>query len=98
MATDREFLEQSLNWPRWPMLPLVSRSGGLGEETGFLFSHSADPEPIVYFGNIFRINEVADRVKAETGKEVATWQQMLATLKHRRFASLDEVLEHYRID
>lgn len=95
----RDFLEQSLNWPRWPMLPMMARGDCHGEEAcGFLFSYSAEPEPVVYFGNVFRMTEVAAEVQAETGKDTATWGELLAKLKHRRFASLDEVLVHYRVD
>lgn len=99
-STDREFLEQSLYWPRWPMLPLVARNGNFNsdEATGFLFSHSQKPDPIVYFSNVYRINKIADEIKAETGRQEVVWGQLLAKLKHRVFDSLDEVLVHYRID
>ncbi len=101
IPNDREFLEQSLNWPRWPVLPVIKRGDSFGsdeESTGFLYSFSREPEPIVYFGNVFGFNEMADALKIKLGVEAVTWQQMLATLNNRRFASLDAVLEVYRVD
>jgi hypothetical protein len=101
--TDREYLDASLYWPRWPMLPVVKRAGreldGHGHDgCGFLFSHSREPEPIVYLGNVFRIGEIADAIQAETGRDSCTWQEILATMERVEFPSLEAVLEAYRID
>lgn len=100
ILNDRDFMECSLNWPRWPTLPLVKRDiyANNEEACGFIYSFSAEPKPIIYFGNVFRINEIAEKIKKETGKDKITWQEILATMKSREFGSLEEILEIYRID
>jgi hypothetical protein len=100
--TDREYLDASLYWPRWPMLPVVKRVGiERGDQydgCGFLFSHSSEPQPIVYLGNVFRIGEIAEAVKSETGRDSATWGEILDKFERVEFPSLEAVLEAYRID
>jgi len=82
------------------MLPLVMRDAA-GHEPGycgFLFNYAADvPQPIVYFGYIFAVDEVAKKITAETGKP-ATWGAILDTFKKREFPDLDAVAEAYRVD
>jgi len=97
--TDREYLDASLYWPKWPMLPVIKRDHGNSDaDCGFLFSHSREPEPVVYLGNVFRIGEIVDALKAESGLESVTWQEILATMERVEFPSLEAVLEAYRID
>lgn len=84
----RAFLADPNNWPRWPILPVMSRGDTNGDKAcGFV--HASKPDR-VYFANIYRLSEIDAGYK--------TWAEVLAKLESREFTSPDALLAEYRID
>jgi hypothetical protein len=83
---ERAFLAEPMNWPKWPILPVMHRGDVAGDRAcGFV--HASDPKR-VYFGNIFGL----------PSEGCKTWADVLAKLESREFPSPDALLTQYRID
>lgn len=95
-----EFIEQSLLWPKHPILPVVLRDGDFNDPffAGFLFSFSCDPLPVVYYANVFGLDRARDKAREISGREKVTWGEVLDQLDRRAYASFDSLLDVYRID
>lgn len=93
---DREFLDHSLRWPRWPVLPMKLRNGDATSPQfcGFVYGH-VDVEPVIYFGNIFGFSKVVDKLKKELGKGNITYSELLTVFP---YDSLDDLVQEYRVD
>lgn len=100
LKKDRDFLCSPGKWPKYPVLPMKRRDGGFHrpEATGFVMSDVATGEPIVYFGNIWGLDGIAEAIKQETGRKTATWGEITAKLPHRLFADIDAILAIYTVD
>jgi hypothetical protein len=99
IAKDRDFMDRGLEWPKYPILPVKLRNGDTHNKyfCGFVFGY-VDPKPIVYFGNIYDLNNIADKIQKETGNKEVTWGQILDTMESKTYSSLDSLVKEYRID
>jgi hypothetical protein len=90
IPSDAVMVERVMDWPRWPVLPLVSKTRVSDDEMcGFLF---ADLKPVVYLDNLFSLSE---RVRG-TGAKM--WSDVLAPLPRKEYGSVGELLKEWRVD
>lgn len=85
--TERIFLEDPMEWPRWPLLPLKKRRGDFHADdfAGFLF---AEGKPKVYIGTIFGI-------RGEKGQK---WSEVLADHQVVEYSDFDDLLAVWEVD
>jgi hypothetical protein len=85
---DLAMMQSPSDWPRWPLLPLVRRTGSWSDPDNTAFQ-VADGRPVIYFGNILMLP------KAEKGMTMADW---LKAFKQREFTSFEELAAEYCVD
>ena len=91
--TDLEFIQSPMEWPRWPVLPLVKLN-----DARFTCGMLLAGEPVVYVGiYMFDTPDIADKLRAE-GNEHPTWRDVLKGAKRIEYVSYEDVLKEWRID
>ena len=81
--TDIELMQSPNNWPKWPVLPLVSKTGGLQKGMGFLLNQSLKgkhTDCTVWVGNVWDLPEAIEAAK---------------TIK---YTSFEELAKEWRVD
>jgi hypothetical protein len=96
---DIAFLDQGLNWPCYPVLPVKKRDGNWNAKdyAGFVWAY-LEPEPVIYVGNMYSIDSVKKSIQKETGKEEVTWSQILARFEKKTYKNLTEMMTEYMVD
>jgi hypothetical protein len=84
---DVAMMKTPSEWPRWPLLPLRSRTLSLADPNALAFLVS-DGKPRAYIGIIFMLPPVNDQ----------TWEQWLKPMECRDFPSFEELATEYRVD
>jgi hypothetical protein len=99
IARAKQFIANPLEWPRYPLLPLVKLDGGgLKDPDGcaVMFA-AADPKPTIYFAILFQLDGIAQGLKAKTGRN-PTWAEVFENFTSRTFESVDALLAEFRVD
>jgi hypothetical protein len=83
--TDKEFINSPIEWPRWPLCPLKRKSGDFHRDDYCGFVIADKHRKTVYLGYIFGL---------PSGK----LSDAIAPLEKIEYATIDEMLEVWRVD
>ena len=89
---DFDFIQKPDSWPRWPVLPMKSRDATKWATEEFCGIILAGEPTKVYLTNVFALSD------ANKGAENKTWKEVLAGVKAKEYASIDEMLAEYTVD
>lgn len=93
-AREKAFFLKPVNWPRYPVMPVVKRGGEIGDPDRCAVVMAGELKR-VYFGiNIFR---PAEELRQKLGRQ-PTWGDVLDGARHQDYASVDELLSQWRLD
>ena len=84
------FVQDYSRWPRWPLLPLKHRTKPFTEPDalGLLFAQEAPP---------YRVYVNANLIAVYLTKST-TWADALAGLNVQEFATIELLLQHWKVD
>lgn len=85
--TDKQFVLDPGEWPRWPLLPMKRNASALDHPDDFCGFIAAEPSPPfkVYIGSIF-------------GLKSGRLSEVVKGLKVFEYANADDLLAAWRID
>lgn len=94
IAEEIDFFKRSEDWPRWPILPLVQRDGGIRKPLGLVFAQYKPPYVVFTGANLFALPEIVAEL------EHPTWRQALekAGAERVEYSTLEELFAVWRID